>query len=510
MSDPGQVDPVHLERFRAAVRMNVDQDWDRNRAPFIPNGNATRQATRRGGGNWNKEELSASCRAELVFSSGKPRVVTMYSSANTCILGPLHTALYDRFRKKGWLLVGDPTEQHINSLNGTSVFHSFDYSQATDRIRREYTRVMVEVLIEKSSGLTDDEVFALDVLSELRVDGMEEPAVRGQPMGSVMSFPLLCLINKTIVDLALADLLEQGSIGFKEYSQHRCKVNGDDLLVKEVRSDTDIRSLIIKNAALAGLLVNDSKSLVSDQLAEVNSTLFERNPETGLMEKRKKQNVSALWMKPDVNDVLGFALEATCDVKQFTRVVRANAHILAKQPVKVHCSLPPSIERVCRTDKRIRRAMTSLPLALRPIKEGIVRMAPAPETYELPREVENECMRREIERVRAAALLRAREPRERFKTSSVPNAISISRALRRPKRSDTKLIPLCYVRRYNLEQRERIIAEDLPVDDGYELPPGDGSRIDVLSDFLRSRKRVSGASVPTSSLSEDFISFEDC
>jgi len=55
---PVAVDMEHLGRFRRAFRQNVEKGWDRQRAPFIPNGNATRRFRRREGGNWNVEEFS--------------------------------------------------------------------------------------------------------------------------------------------------------------------------------------------------------------------------------------------------------------------------------------------------------------------------------------------------------------------------------------------------------------------------------------------------------------------
>jgi len=186
----------------------------------------------------------------------------------------------------------------------------------------------------------------LRVLGEWGLGEGYGEVTRGQPMGSIFSFPLLCLINKTVVDLALTDLLEQGRISFPEWSGHRCLVNGDDLLLREVRKDTNIRDLIAENGRHIGLVVNLEKSMVSENLAEVNSTLFDS------CEKIKKQNVSALWMDPEVDDVLGLAWEASTDVRGFVKIVRANAHILSKQPDKKLYAIPAHLQTACRRDKK--------------------------------------------------------------------------------------------------------------------------------------------------------------
>jgi len=444
---PVEVDEKHLDRFTRAFAMNIDTGWDDRRRPFIPNGHATLYATRREGGNWNVEPFEDFCSPTLVFSSGKPRVVTLYSSENTKVLAPLHYSLFSHIKRKGWLLVGDPTNEHVNSLTGAD-FLSYDYISATDRIKTRYVRAAIEVLISKAGGLTVEEERALRVLGNLRIERHGPAATRGQPMGSVMSFPLLCLINKTVVDLSIYDLLERGEISFPEAVSHPLKLNGDDLLVREVRSETDLDAAIVRNGSAVGLAVNKTKSMRSRTLAEVNSTLFRCG------EKVKKLNVSALWMKPDVTDVLGYALESTTNSSQFVKVVRANAHILAKQSDKMIDVLPPTLRKACRRVKKIREACCALPVSVKPVEEGFIRMAVRPGGYFLSRDEENRAMSDEIERVRAKALASFPRERTRFTSRSIPSAQSFQTALKPRHRLRDVLIPECYVRQYYLKLRE--------------------------------------------------------
>jgi len=221
MLRPANVDAKHLNRFRKALRQLVPKGWNKRKGAFIPNGSATLDTPVKHGGNWQRRPFSDLCKAKLVFSSGKPRVVTLYSSYNTEVLAPLHRALYSMMEKRGWLLVGEPTADRVARLNGNGDFLSFDYVGATDNIKVAYTIAAVETLIEFSEDLSSEEERCLRVLCELKlgertfckgeelIDRIPHDVFeRGQPMGSAMSFPLLCLINKAVVDLSLADLLE--------------------------------------------------------------------------------------------------------------------------------------------------------------------------------------------------------------------------------------------------------------------------------------------------------------
>jgi len=311
-----QVDDDHLSRFRAAFRRNVDPEWNLvGTWPYIPNGHGTVNNDRMAGGNWNAEDLSDDMSIMLALSAGKPRIVTLYSGANTEVLYPLHRALFATLSRKGWLLKGPPTPEKVTSLNGPGEYVSVDYRQATDNIKTAYTREAIEVLIQESVGLTDTQKWALREVGSLKLDG--KLATRGQPMGSMMSFPLLCLINKTCVDLALNDLLEDGEISFKEWTSHRCLINGDDLLLKSPTPNGGLTFLprLVWHGGQVGLEVNQDKTMISSTgLAEINSTLFK----DGVLEKKTN---AGIFKGGDVSDVLGFADQATTTAKGFVNAV---------------------------------------------------------------------------------------------------------------------------------------------------------------------------------------------
>lgn len=358
---PVEVNRSHLERFRRAFAMNVDEGWNKGSRPYIPNGHGTRTYKRSEGGSWNEEEFSDECRIEVVFSSGKPRIVTLYSGFNNEVLTPLHKALYGRIKRKGWLLVGPPTEKNINALGGDD-YISADYSSATDNIKIMYVKECVSVLIEKGQGLSDDEIRCLKVVSSLTFDGT--CAASGQPMGSLMSFPLLCLINKSLNDLALQDMVVEKKIRRKDAVGHRCLINGDDLVTREI-GDGTLMERIAYHGNEVGMTLNKQKTMKSPTEAEINSTLFVST--AGTMRLKRKANCAALDMRPEVNDVIGYARDSTVrGADGLRRLVRRNAHILSKQPRKLFKALNTEELVALRSDKKCKEAFCALPRTERP------------------------------------------------------------------------------------------------------------------------------------------------
>lgn len=386
---PIEVDQGHRALFKKVFKANTPRGWNRHASgiPYIPTGNASLSSRRKDGGTWIEEEFSDRCRYELVFSSGKPRIVTMYSSYNSGVLKPLHDSLQRDMERMEWLLIGPPTTERIKSLCGEGDYLSFDYKSATDNIKQPYVEAAVEALIERADPkLDDDQIRCLRVLSKIKLEDDERDSTRGQPMGSLMSFPILSLINKTVVDMALADLLQGGQISFKEWSGHRLLVNGDDLLTKEPRSRPGRHSLaeaVFRHGSHVGLESNWEKTLCDPLCAEINSTLFQGG------DLVKKTNAASLYMKREVTDVLGFALESTSTAEGFRRVVRANAHLLARQDRKEYRNLPLPLQRLCKADRKIRRALLSGPAdGIQQEARNLFPVCPRPEGYDLSSEEE--------------------------------------------------------------------------------------------------------------------------
>jgi len=492
---PKETNPVSLEKFKRAFACNVPDGWDRGkeRVPYVPNGHATKSYRRSDGGNWQEEEFSDTCRVELVYSSGKPRIVTLYSARNVEVLTPLHKSLYSHLKRKGWLLVGSPTRErleHLESGCAGSTWLSFDYSAATDNIKLEYVRAMIDVLKQKSVGLTEDEVKCLDVLGSLGLPSTaDEETFSGQPMGSPMSFPLLCLINKTVVDLALVDLLETGKISLKEWAGHRLLVNGDDLLTKDTSSG-GLVAAVTRAGSETGLVVNQEKTMQSPEYGEINSTVFKN------CILQKKTNVSALWMGQDVADVAGFALEATTTGRGLKMVLLANASRLARQKIKTVQRLPRMACEVILSSSLLKKAVCAYPARNAPELTNLFPIVPLPDGYNLSREEEAAVLTREVSRARAEGRwrdLNAEKKRLTFVRKGI-NALPGEELpgrkiwkLLQPKNKPTRETVLqCFAREWESKRKEALLADDTY--DDPSLIVSDLSGIGRITDAIKAWK----------------------
>jgi hypothetical protein len=487
---PVSVEELALDRFARSFAANVPDGWNKRKVPYVPNGHGALTVRRKDGGNWVEEEFSDQCRLELVHSSGKPRMVTMYSSYNVAVLTPLHHSLYSYLKRRSWLLVGSPTRERLRQLvehQQNREWLSFDYESATDNIKTAYVRRAVEILVQKGEGLSKDEISCLDVVSNLRLDGVA--AHSGQPMGSPMSFPLLCLINKTVVDLALADLLENKQIDFKEWSRHRCLINGDDLLTTST-SGGCLVSAIARQGEAIGLRVNGEKTLQSWEYGEINSTVFRHGIE------QKKTNVASLWMRSGVDDVLGFAHESTLTPAGFRLVVKANASRLARQKIKTISPLPWRLRESAAACGVIKRALNSNPTTEVPSPPNLFPVEPKPVGFFLTREEEA-----------TALTARVKQVRERCLYKNIPaelKRINVLRKQVKSKESEKKCKPLALLKPAKKPAREDSVLsifarawewkrkeENLAVDPREEvnLPPSDLSRIGFMLDLIKLEKK---------------------
>jgi len=514
---PVSVDQQHLEEFRRAFSRNVPEGWDKDkkRVCWVPNGHASDEFHRSEGGNWNRQEFCREPRVELVYSAGKPRIVTLYSSYNTEVLKPLHDTLYTTIKRKGWLLVGSPTYERLKRLSDGCDgrdWLSFDYSSATDNIKLSYVRAMVDVLKQKSVGMSVDEINCLDVLGDLRVD--EESAHSGQPMGSLMSFPLLCLANKTVVDMALSSLLTSGKIDFREWSRHRCLINGDDLLTKDTSSGGLVDAIVAEGSKV-GLVVNKEKTMRHPELGEINSTVFKN------CVLEKKTNVSALWMGSDVSDVLGFAREATTTPRGFRMVVLANASRLARQKIKTAHHLPGDLVKQILTSKRLKHAISAQPSSRVPELTNLFPVETMPDGFALSWEEKVEVLTARVNRVRDEGQWRSL-PTERRRLTRLRKDLAAAPGERLPGRKIFKLLQpkkttpektvlSIFAREWERKRKEELLA--LSTHDDPTMIVSDLSGIDRILDAIRYERLtneklgVRAVEAPVHR-SDNFISFE--
>jgi len=214
-------------------------------------------------------------RMKNVFTGGKYRTISI-----PCVdhhhLRPLHRLFYGHLSKQGWLLKGDALPRRFETKSSSffrvpgEVFVSGDYEGATDNLNNHVQRFLLERVLSRCSHVPESiRSYAVDSLAPLlRFDGGEVELRRGQMMGFLISFPLLCLINY---------------VTFRFFVRRKVplKINGDDIVF---RARLDEASAWAQGVQRAGLKLSLGKTMISRSYFSLNSTLFKS--------KRNSQGVS--------------------------------------------------------------------------------------------------------------------------------------------------------------------------------------------------------------------------
>jgi hypothetical protein len=151
------------------------------------------------------------------------------------------------------------------------LFHSLDYSSATDFLNPFLSGVAVDEICA-SVGMPDDlhTLFRRALTGHL-VEGV--PQLWGQLMGSIVSFPILCLVNAAVIRFAM-EVSEERHILLAECT---ALVNGDDGLV---RSGSAFLPVWKDVASLCGLEPSQGKVYSSPTYCNINSTSFSLQGDT--------------------------------------------------------------------------------------------------------------------------------------------------------------------------------------------------------------------------------------
>lgn len=220
------------------------------------------------------------CQALVVQSAGKPRPLTKFP-AETLALKPLHKTIYGWLSSKPWLLRGEITDERLKRAGFSmekGMLVSGDYASATDNLPIEVVEVILEVL-QKNAMFVPASIFkfAGEVIRPIAwclepgapgtcaaaAADWEIEVVRGQMMGSVLSFPMLCLQNY----LGLA-----WTCHVWRREMPPVLINGDDIIFQTPeRSFVDRWMETVKDL---GLEVEPTKTSVDYSYGSLNSTLI--------------------------------------------------------------------------------------------------------------------------------------------------------------------------------------------------------------------------------------------
>jgi hypothetical protein len=212
-------------------------------------------------------------RCGAVETGGKQRIVST-GDVEMNLFRPLHSAIYNQLSKHSWLLRGDAKPSRFKkefTLKAGEVFTSGDYESATDNLNSEVQETILSLILDNTTsvpkGIRDSACSTL----RMRMCSKEVPDTvfyqhRGQLMGNLLSFPLLCLVNY---------------LAFRYYSRSSgdpskenfvpVRVNGDDIIF---RSTPEVSDRWVKGVVGSGLVLSKGKTMVHRTFFSLNSSLF--------------------------------------------------------------------------------------------------------------------------------------------------------------------------------------------------------------------------------------------
>lgn len=192
-------------------------------------------------------------------------------------------------------LIGKPVnaELILNAMGARleedEEYLSGDFQSATDLIKTDATRIVADEVAKvfKIEG-TEKELFIRSLVDHIFGSGKQ---VAGQLMGSITSFPILCIIVATACRWA-AEVTSGKQIPLRNLP---LRVNGDDNLMRCKKGTQAIWRIICKSY---GLIESVGKTYASREFLEINSMTFERlsepydflytNSDTGRVSVRKQ------------------------------------------------------------------------------------------------------------------------------------------------------------------------------------------------------------------------------
>jgi len=204
----------------------------------------------------------------------KIRIITKGPPFTMTALRPLWKKLHTVLRQHPtFCLIGEVLNEGIllqrlgYHLRDDEVYLSGDYESATDKIHSWASEYAADCIC--------DELKLEEVERRMLKKALTGHILRGRPqrvgqlMGSIVSFPLLCILNATMCRWAI-ELAERQ---VRKLVDCRMLINGDDVVI---RSKEEIGRFWRLTTSFIGFVESVGKSYVSRSFLEINSTRFDR------------------------------------------------------------------------------------------------------------------------------------------------------------------------------------------------------------------------------------------
>jgi hypothetical protein len=231
-------------------------------------------------GRWNND-VDIVMLAEAL----KVRGITKGNGLRNFLLAPLQKFMHGRMKVHPvFSLIGQTlTESHVHQILGRELkrdeaYLSGDYSAATDNLAPWLSEMIAESITRQAN--LPPWMFQL-FMEALTMHNIRNPDVKGeskmqawgQLMGSVVSFPVLCIANAVVCRWTI-ECAKGRRVGLKDL---KVLINGDDCVFR-----LPIRALPVweRIAAFHGLSPSIGKFFLSKQIIQMNSRNFIREPTT--------------------------------------------------------------------------------------------------------------------------------------------------------------------------------------------------------------------------------------
>lgn len=189
----------------------------------------------------------------LFEARGKVRIVAITDWWTQCLLGPLHTAIFDVLRtipQDGTFDQLAPVHRLLAYVRASSApVFSYDLSAATDRLP-----IAFQVQVLEALGLSWARSWALLLVA--RPWYLKSKPVRysvGQPMGALSSWAMLAISHHLLVQIAA------GRSGYEGWFTHYALL-GDDIII----ADRVVAERYLELMRYLGVTINLSKSFEMD------------------------------------------------------------------------------------------------------------------------------------------------------------------------------------------------------------------------------------------------------
>lgn len=204
----------------------------------------------------------------------KVRIISKGPGITYTVLRSLWKKMHKTLRNhKTFKLIGEPAnERTILEAMGAKIredetFLSGDYKAATNLIESWASEVAANEISDLLRLRLEERTLFLRALTRHTIDGKAQ--TNGQLMGSIVSFPILCIINAAVCRHAIESSNNQP---FRLLRDTPLMINGDDCLMKGKAKELQVNW---KNfAEVVGLVPSIGKVFNSPHFLNINSRFF--------------------------------------------------------------------------------------------------------------------------------------------------------------------------------------------------------------------------------------------